>query len=89
VAKLELARHEIEDLVRSRAWRLLVATAVEHTSALSEQNNQIDPFKEPTQLCRNQGEIAGVGFLIDLPAIWAEQLEYEKKVEKEEKEDGK
>jgi len=86
--KREFARHEIEDFVKSRMWRAIVATMVSRTSGLMEDNNRLDPFKEPSQICRNQGIIAGIGEIIDLPAVMLEQTEFDKAKEKEEKEDG-
>ena len=87
-AKLEFVKHEIEDFIKSRVWRHIVAIIVERTSSLMESNNQIDPFKDPSTICRNQGMIAGFGEVIDLPAVMAEQIEYEKNIKEEEKKDG-
>jgi len=87
-AKLELARHEIEDFVKGRVWRAIVAIIVERTATLTEENNKIDPFKDPTAICRNQGMVAGMGEIVDLPAVLLEQVEFEKKMkEKEENRD--
>lgn len=88
-AKLELARHEVEDFVNNRVWKIIVAQALERTSMLSEENNKIDPFANPTAICRNQGMIAGMEEVVDLPSVLLEQVEYEKGLkEKEEKENG-
>lgn len=87
MAKIEIERHEVEALVSSRAWRWIVATAVDRTSSLLEENNNIDPFKDPTALCRNQGKVSGIGEFIDLPTVLLEQIEFNKKQE-EIKENG-
>lgn len=86
--KLEFVRHEVEDFVNSRMWKYIVATVVDRTSGLMEDNNKLDPFTQPSQICRNQGMIAGFGEVIDLPAVMAEQIEYEKNIKEEEKKDG-
>uniref|UniRef100_A0A6M3KSP9 Uncharacterized protein n=1 Tax=viral metagenome TaxID=1070528 RepID=A0A6M3KSP9_9ZZZZ len=86
--KLEFIRSEVEEFVNTRMWKYIVATIVERTSSLMEKNNQIDPFTDPTSICRNQGMIAGLGEIVDLPAVMVEQIEFEKTI-KEEKEDDR
>lgn len=81
--KLEFTRHEIEDFVRSRVWKYLVATILDRTSSLMEDNNKLDPFIQPSLICKNQGMIAGFGEVIDLPAVMVEQIEYNSKVKKD------
>lgn len=87
MAKIDIARHEVEALIASRAWRWIVATAIERTTTILEENNIIDPFKDPTAICRNQGKVSGIGEFIDLPTILLEQIEFDKKQE-EMKENG-
>lgn len=83
----DITRGELEGFVRSRVWQAIVAYSISRTRTLMENNNHIDPFKEPSTICRNQGMIAGIEELIDLPAIFAEEIEYNKKQE-EMKEDA-
>lgn len=52
-----------------------------------EENNKLDPFTQPSQICKNQGIIAGMGEIIDLPAVMAEQIEFEKTIEEEKEND--
>ena len=85
----DMSLSELESFVETRIWRLMIKAAVDAVSSKMEANNQIDPFKDPTTICRNQGYIEGLNFLIDYPAVLKEQVEYErKKDEKEEKKDG-
>lgn len=85
-AKLEIARHEVEDFVQTRVWKAIVKMAIEQTGAASDANNGIDPFKDPTAICRNQGLIEGMGKIIDYPAVLLEQIQYEKKTTEKEEE---
>lgn len=87
-ARLEIARHEVEEFVQTRVWKAIVKMAIEQTGAASDANNGIDPFKDPTAICRNQGLIEGMGKIIDYPAVLLEQIEYEKRNKEEEKEDA-
>jgi len=86
MAKQEFTRSEVEDFVNTRMWKYIIATVVERTSSLMESNNQVDPFTDPTSICRNQGMIAGLGEIVDLPATLVEQIEFESKNKKEERE---
>jgi len=86
MAKQEFTRSEVEDFVNTRMWKYIIATIVERTSSLMESNNQVDPFTDPTSICRNQGMIAGLGEIVDLPATLVEQIEFESKNKKEERE---
>ena len=85
---LEIASHEVEEFVQGRVWKYILATILARVNTLMEENNQIDPFHNPSGIARNQGIITGMGEIVDLPAIIMEQIEYDKKVKKEEKEDG-
>lgn len=87
-ARLEIARHEVEEFVQTRVWKAIVKMAIEQTGAASDANNGIDPFKDPTAICRNQGLIEGMGKIIDYPAVLLEQIEYEKRNKEEDKEDA-
>jgi len=89
MAKLEFARHEIEEFTEGRIWKYIVATLVEKVDARMTENNQIDPFKDPTTICRNQGGIQALEEMVDIPAIMLQEAEYESKIKKEGKEDGR
>ena len=62
--------------------------AIEQTGAASDANNGIDPFKDPTAICRNQGLIEGMGKIVDYPAVLLNEIEYEKRIKEEDKEDA-
>lgn len=86
MAKLEFARHEVEDFVNNRVWKYIVATMAERVSTLMEANNKIDPFTNPSAICRNQGAIEAFEEITDIPAIMAQTIEYENKIDKKEEE---
>lgn len=92
MAKLEFARHEVEDFVNNRVWKYIVATMAEKVSTRMENNNSIDPFKDPSAICRNQGAIEALEEITDIPSIMAQTIEFESKVkekEEEREEDGR
>lgn len=80
--KLDISISELENFVQNRIWKLLVQSAIDRTNEKMTANNVIDPFKEPTQLSRNQGFIEAMEFIVDYPAILKEQVEYDQREEK-------
>ena len=82
--EIEFGVNEIEEFVQHRVWRYLVQAAVSRVDEKMVANNSIDPFKDPTAICRNQGFIEGLGYIVDLPSILKEDTEYERNKKKEE-----
>ncbi len=86
----KFSRRELEEFVSHKVWKYIITTSIERTSQLSEDNNSINPFTEPSRIARNQGMLMGIGEIIDIPALLAEQIEFEsnKRKEEEMEEDG-
>jgi len=83
----EFSMNELEEFIQHRVWKAIVKDSIDQMNAKMEENNDIDPFKDPTTICRNQGFMRGIGHIVDFPAILREQVEYERKMKKEEKKD--
>ena len=89
MAEIQLTRTDLEEFVKMKVWKYFISYMVDRTDKLMGENNHADPFKDPTAICRNQGLIAGLGEIIDLPAILAEQIDFDSKTKKkEDKKDG-
>lgn len=80
--KETLNKSDIENFVQNRVWKRLVQALIDRTNDKMEDNNIVDPFKEPTRIARNQGVVDGLSFVLDFPAILLEQIEYENREEK-------
>ena len=80
--KLELAISDLENFVSNRVWKVIVQTIISRTNEKMEENISIDPFKEPTQIARNQGFVDAMSFIVDLPAVMKEQVEFDNREEK-------
>lgn len=83
--ELGFSRSEIETLIKNRVWKKIVEDALSRALILSEDNDVIDPFAEPTKIAKNQGAIANLKWIVDLPMIYIAQVEDEIKEEKEKK----
>lgn len=84
--KLEIERHELEDFVKSRVWRYMVATLIEKVGEADNMLRTADPLKDASNISQAQGAIRAYGEVADLPAVMAEELEYEKKKQQPEEE---
>jgi hypothetical protein len=76
---------EINDFVERRLWKQVAEDCLARALMLSEDNDMLDPIKDPTKIARNQGEIAALKWAVDLPRIIKEEVLTTKK---EEKRDG-
>lgn len=72
---------EIEEFAQSRLWRSIVAYAIEQVNNKMEENIAIDPFKDPTTICRNQGFVAGANCIVDYLSVIKQLVEFERKEE--------
>lgn len=77
---------EIESFVKTRVWKVMVTMMIERTNGKMEENNTIDPFKDPTALCRNQGYLEAMHDIVDYPAILKSTAIFNKR--EEEKRNG-
>jgi hypothetical protein len=80
----DLSITEIEHFVESRVWKMIVEQSLTMVSTAMEENNNTDPFKDPSKICRNQGIVEAAGRIVDYPAILKEQVEFEIKQEEKE-----
>ena len=87
--KIDINKSELEHFVGGRVWKIIVQATIDGVNEKMASILALDPCQEPTQIARCQGYIEALGFIVDYPAILAEQIEYESKTNKEEKEDGK
>ena len=74
---------ELEFFVQLRMWKVVVEDALSSALIASEENDVLDPIQEPSKISRNQGKIEALKWVVDLPRIMREQLELERREEKE------
>ncbi len=83
--KLELEVSEVQSFVKSRVWLQIVKDVMGTALMASEDNDQIDPISGATKISRNQGKIEMAKVMVDLPGTYVEEIESQKKKEKENK----
>lgn len=68
-------RSEIEDFVRTSAWKYIAEEVATLMLQATADNDELDPYKDAAQLCRNQGLIRFGKIVLDMPAQMAEEAD--------------
>jgi hypothetical protein len=85
--EMQFTISDLKGFANLKVWKSIAESGMAKALMASEENDAIDPFREPTKIARNQGLIEGIKFLIDLPAVYLSEAEYNKK--EEERKNGK
>jgi len=91
MARLEIAKRELEDFVATRVWRRMVEDTIQESGNRQQFLVTADPALDATAMARCQGWIEALVWIIDRPAVLLEEIEYTAKTDKkreEENEDG-
>jgi hypothetical protein len=84
--KLSFFQSDIEHLIHSQVWKTIAEDAMEKALLASVDLENLDPLKDATQMSRHQGLIEALKWIVDLPRIYAEELElYQPTSEEKEK----
>lgn len=82
-------RSEVEHFVESPVWRYIVEEMMIVAQVATEENDDVDPYKEPAKIVRNQEKIRFAKMVIDLPRSIAEEsdeMRVTKQIQEEEEE---
>ena len=64
---------EIETFASSPVWKYMAEEIASIMMAASVANEEVDPYKEPAALCRNQGVIYLGKLVLDMPKQLSEE----------------
>lgn len=78
--EIQVTASEVERFMQGSVWRAIVQAIATRSMDLTEENNEIDPVKEPTKIARNQGMVSALGFVVDLPQVLMETAEHDREV---------
>lgn len=78
-------RQRLKELVGSQYWPAILKYFDSRSSFVEGALRTIDPFKEPTQVARNQGLLMGLGDLEEAVSLLIEE-DKQRKEDKKEKE---
>jgi hypothetical protein len=79
MSDLEFQKDAVDAFVAGSVWKRIVEDALTRGLLLSEDNDLLDPFAEPSTIAKNQGEIKALKWLVDLPRIYKEELDEQPK----------
>lgn len=80
---MQVTERMVSDFKEHIVWRELTKDAEERISALRDELTTLDPVRNVVEVCRNQGRIDGMLFIIGAPDDYAMESKV-KKIEIEE-----